>query len=109
MISNSTNIINPKPCNYDCDTRIYWDTFSNSYLEVFTKQKHICKIDLEENQILIIIINIAFFYGYRINQPNSNGSRIRGRRLCYWLCSERGFLLKYQNFLVNSFRITKSG
>jgi hypothetical protein len=37
------NIINPKPCNYNCGTRIYWDASSNSYLEVFTKQKHICK------------------------------------------------------------------
>jgi hypothetical protein len=35
--------INPKSCNYGCNTRIYWDTSSNSYLEVFTKQKHICK------------------------------------------------------------------
>ena len=43
MSSNSTNIINPKPCSYNCGTRIYWDTSSNSYLEVFTKQKHICK------------------------------------------------------------------
>ena len=39
----SSNIINPKPCNYNCGTRIYWDTNTNSYLEVFTKQKHICK------------------------------------------------------------------
>jgi hypothetical protein len=43
MISNSTNIINPKTCNYGCGTRIYWDTVSNSFLEVFSKQKHICK------------------------------------------------------------------
>jgi hypothetical protein len=39
MISNN---INPKPCSYNCGTRIYWDTTSNSYLEVFTKKKHIC-------------------------------------------------------------------
>ena len=42
MISSNTTIINPKPCNYGCNTRIYWDTSSNSYLEVFTKQKHSC-------------------------------------------------------------------
>ena len=42
-MSNTNTIINPKPCNYGCGTRIYWDTSSNSYLEVFTKQKHICK------------------------------------------------------------------
>ena len=37
-----TNTINLKPCNYNCGTRIYWDTSSNSYLEVFSKKKHIC-------------------------------------------------------------------
>ncbi|HEX5186964.1 MAG TPA: hypothetical protein VFV86_08750 [Nitrososphaeraceae archaeon] len=42
MSYNSTNIINPKPCNYNCGTRIYWDTVSNSYLEVFNKKKHVC-------------------------------------------------------------------
>lgn len=40
---SNTAVINPKRCNYGCGTRIYWDTSSNSYLEVFTKQKHICK------------------------------------------------------------------
>jgi hypothetical protein len=39
---SNQNIINPKDCIYKCGTRIYWDTSSNSYLEVFTKQKHIC-------------------------------------------------------------------
>ena len=42
MSSSNTAIINPKPCNYGCNTRIYWDISSNSYLEVFTKKKHIC-------------------------------------------------------------------
>ena len=37
------SVINPKNCNYGCGTRIYWDTVSNSFLEVLTKQKHICK------------------------------------------------------------------
>lgn len=41
--NTTTNIINPKSCNYNCGTRIYWDNSSNSYLEVFTNQKHICK------------------------------------------------------------------
>ena len=40
--NNTTAIINPKPCNYNCGTRIFWDTSQSSYLEVFTKQKHIC-------------------------------------------------------------------
>jgi hypothetical protein len=39
---SSTNISNPKSCNYGCGTRIYWDTVENIYLEVFTKKKHIC-------------------------------------------------------------------
>ena len=37
------SVINPKSCNYGCGTRIYCDTVSNSFLEVLTKQKHICK------------------------------------------------------------------
>ena len=41
--STSTSNIIPKPCNYNCGTRIYCDTSSSSYLEVFTKQKHVCK------------------------------------------------------------------
>jgi hypothetical protein len=40
---SQTNIINPKPCNYGCNTRIYWDNSQSCYLEVFTKQKHVCK------------------------------------------------------------------
>ena len=39
--SNSNNI-NPKPCNYGCNTRIYWDTAENAYFEVFSQKKHIC-------------------------------------------------------------------
>lgn len=39
----SQSIINPKPCNYNCGTRIYWDNSQSCYLEVFKKQKHICK------------------------------------------------------------------
>ena len=40
MTSNQ-NII-PKECSYGCNTRIYWDNSQRTYLEVFTKQKHIC-------------------------------------------------------------------
>jgi hypothetical protein len=39
---SSTNIINPKPCNYGCNTRIYWNTSENAYIEVFTKKRHSC-------------------------------------------------------------------
>ena len=38
----SSNTINPKPCNYGCNTRIYWNTSENAYFEVFAKKKHIC-------------------------------------------------------------------
>ena len=41
-MSFSTNTINPKPCNYGCGTRIYWNTSENAYFEVFAKKKHIC-------------------------------------------------------------------
>jgi hypothetical protein len=39
---SSSNII-PKDCSYGCNTRIYWDNSQSTYLEVFTKQRHICK------------------------------------------------------------------
>jgi hypothetical protein len=41
-MSNTNTIINPKPCNYNCGTRIYWDTSESAYLEVFTKKRHSC-------------------------------------------------------------------
>ena len=43
MSSQNQNNIIPKDCSYGCNTRIYWNTAENSYFEVFTKQKHICK------------------------------------------------------------------
>jgi hypothetical protein len=39
---SSNSIINPKPCNYNCGTRIYWNNEENAYFEVLTKQKHNC-------------------------------------------------------------------
>src|SRR5918992_5027040 len=41
-MSNTNNIISPKPCNYNCGTRIYWNTSESAYLEVFTKKRHSC-------------------------------------------------------------------
>src|SRR5688572_11286127 len=41
-MSNTNNIISPKSCNYNCGTRIYWNTSESAYLEVFTKKKHQC-------------------------------------------------------------------
>jgi hypothetical protein len=42
MSSSTNTIINPKPCNYNCGTRIYWNTSENAYFEVFSKKKHMC-------------------------------------------------------------------
>jgi hypothetical protein len=39
---SSSEIINPKPCIYNCNTRIYWNVSENAYFEVFTKKKHVC-------------------------------------------------------------------
>jgi hypothetical protein len=39
---SSTSNINPKPCNYGCNTRIYWDVNQNAYFEVFSQKRHIC-------------------------------------------------------------------
>ena len=39
-MSNSN--IYPKPCIYNCNTQIFWNTAANEYWEVFTKKKHIC-------------------------------------------------------------------
>jgi hypothetical protein len=40
--NNSNSNIYPKPCAYNCNTQIYWNTSTNEYWEVFTKKKHIC-------------------------------------------------------------------
>src|SRR5918998_2917605 len=40
--SNQNQKIYPKSCVYNCNTQIYWNTSTSEYLEVFTKQKHIC-------------------------------------------------------------------
>jgi hypothetical protein len=40
--NNNNQNINPRPCVYNCNTQIYWNTSTNEYWEVFTKKKHIC-------------------------------------------------------------------
>jgi hypothetical protein len=40
--SQDNNNIYPKPCNYGCNTQIYWNNSVNEYWEVFTQKKHIC-------------------------------------------------------------------
>ena len=39
---SSNNIINPKLCVYNCNTRIYWNNEENAYFEVFAKKKLVC-------------------------------------------------------------------
>ena len=41
-MSNSNSNIYLKPCVYNCGIRIYWNTATSEYWEVFTKKKHIC-------------------------------------------------------------------
>ncbi len=41
MNPSNTNI-NPKPCNYGCNKRIYWNTSENAYFEVFSGNRHQC-------------------------------------------------------------------
>ena len=41
-MSSTNTIINPKPCNYGCNTRIYWNTSENAYFEVFSGNRHQC-------------------------------------------------------------------
>ena len=38
--TSNTNIINPKPCNYNCGTRIYWNTSENAYFKIFCGNRH---------------------------------------------------------------------
>jgi hypothetical protein len=40
-MSSSLNI-NPKPCNYGCNTRIYWNNAETAYFEVFSGNRHQC-------------------------------------------------------------------
>jgi hypothetical protein len=49
-MNSSQNNIYPKPRTYGCNTQIYWNTFENTYFEVFTKQKHICPNRVNNNK-----------------------------------------------------------
>ena len=41
-MSNSNSNIYTQPCVYNCGVQIFWNTETNEYWEVFTKNKHIC-------------------------------------------------------------------
>jgi hypothetical protein len=51
---SSTSNINPKPCNYGCNTRIYWDVNQNAYFE------YSVRITIYVQTYLKIIINLLF-------------------------------------------------
>jgi len=42
MRSSDATTINHKDCIYGCNTRIYWNTLTNEYLEEVSKKKHVC-------------------------------------------------------------------
>ena len=48
MSAINQNIINPRPCNYGCNTQIYWNVATKEYWEVFTKKKHVCPNTLQK-------------------------------------------------------------
>ena len=54
--NTTTNVINPKPCNYNCGTRIYWNTATSEYWEVFTKKKHICSNRVNKPSSVLILL-----------------------------------------------------
>ncbi|HEX2407237.1 MAG TPA: hypothetical protein VHJ38_08510 [Nitrososphaeraceae archaeon] len=60
--NTTTNVINPKPCNYNCGTRIYWNTGSSEYWEVFTKKKHICPNRFNNNTTAATTTNKPTYY-----------------------------------------------
>ena len=70
-MSSNTNIINPKPCVYNCNTRIYWNISENAYWEVFSKKKHVCpnrsnKITTTNNNTSSNANNRPFYYKNKV-------------------------------------------
>ena len=41
---------NPKPCNYNCETRIYWNNQENEYFEVLSGNRHQCTNRKQQQQ-----------------------------------------------------------
>ncbi|HJU58690.1 MAG TPA: hypothetical protein VJ583_03005 [Nitrososphaeraceae archaeon] len=54
---NSTNtIINPKPCNYNCGTRIYWNNEEMLTLKYLVKRSMFVRIGAIKLLLRIIIL-----------------------------------------------------
>jgi uncharacterized protein (DUF1499 family) len=70
---NSSQNINPKPCNYGCNTRIYWNTSENAYLEVFSGNRHKCpnrpKSVTSTNNTTVTTMNKPNYYNKFAKQP----------------------------------------
>ena len=64
----SQNII-PKDCSYGCNTRIYWSVADNAYFEVFSKQKHFCKNNLNLISTTRSVENKPTYYNRFTKQP----------------------------------------
>ena len=61
MTSTNNQNIYPKPCSYNCNTQIYWNTSVNEYWEVFTKKKHVCPNRTNNNTTTTNTTNRPFY------------------------------------------------
>ena len=72
-MSSTNTIINPKPCNYGCNTRIYWNTSENAYFEVFSGNRHQCpnrsKSVTSTNNTTVTTTNKPSYYNKFAKQP----------------------------------------
>jgi hypothetical protein len=72
---NSTNtVINPKSCNYNCGTRIYWNNSENAYFEVFSGNRHQCpnrskSVTSTNNTTVTTTMNKPSYYNKFAKQP----------------------------------------
>ena len=41
---------NPKPCDYNCETRIYWNNQENEYFEALSGNRHQCTNRKQQQQ-----------------------------------------------------------
>jgi hypothetical protein len=73
MNSSNNTVINPKPCNYGCNTRIYWNTLENAYFEVFSGNRHQCpnrsKSVTSTNNTTVTTTNKPSYYNKFAKQP----------------------------------------
>jgi hypothetical protein len=85
---NSTNTINPKPCSYNCGTRIYWNVSDNAYFEVFSKKKHICpnRSKSSTTTLYYYMKNVYYIMIYAIKSERSKKSKWNKYLYYFKLC-----------------------